>query len=146
MHGRTLQRDNSFNCFLSTSVTREGLVRQGYGDGRTLGVRHGTDGIESTSSDTYTHSPGEEHTACHAGSHGGYKWEQNVEINKQKSHLKWSWKATRENSHMCHSTHTAAPPGTEVPCISNRRWYYMTTSAGGRVLLSSNSSPRGKLP
>ena len=49
-------------------------------------------------------------------------------INKQKSHLKWSWEARKENSQERATQHTLhTPTGRDVPCNSDRKWLYFTT-------------------
>lgn len=70
---------------------------------------------------------------------------RNVKISKQKPPLKWSRQAGRENSHTSFNAHCW--PQREVSCISGRKWYYITTSAGGTEdsSLSSNSSTGGSL-
>lgn len=56
-----------------------------------------------------------------------------IKINKQKYHLKWTWVAGRENSHSAVTQRTLlTPTGRDLPCVSDRKWHYFTTSAGGR--------------
>lgn len=63
---------------------------------------------------------------------------ESIKISKQIPHLKWSWEARRNNSHVCVTQHPVMTLiGKDIPYNFDQKWFYF---------LLSNSSANGRRP